>query len=102
VDTSEVKNDVSPRLILLLVHDTDLPCLAHLPALILVESHAYPAPAAFANASAIHPLFAARWFTMLSKKIVTAYGLFRNGGVKKVYDYSWHRLQMLARVHMRY
>ncbi len=36
---------------------------------------------------------------MLSKKVVTAYGLFRDGGVKRVYDYSWLRLQMLARGH---
>ena len=36
---------------------------------------------------------------MLSKKVATAYGLFRDGGVKKVYDYSWLRLQMLARGH---
>ena len=33
---------------------------------------------------------------MLSKKVATAYGLFRDGGVKKVYDYSRIRLQMLA------
>lgn len=30
---------------------------------------------------------------------MTAYGLFRDGGVKKVYDYSWLRLQMLAKGH---
>jgi FkbM family methyltransferase len=74
-------------------------CLAHLPAFILVRSHAYPASAAFANASSILTLFAGRWLAMLSKKVVTAYGLFRDGGVKKVYDYSWLRLQMLARGH---
>jgi FkbM family methyltransferase len=36
---------------------------------------------------------------MVGKKVATAYGLFRDGGVKKVYDYSWLRLQMLARGH---
>ena len=36
---------------------------------------------------------------MLGRKIATAYGLFRDGGVKRVYDYSWVRLQMLARGH---
>jgi FkbM family methyltransferase len=81
-------------------HDMDRSHLAHLPALILVTSHACPAPAAFANASTIQPLFPGRWFAMLGKKVATAYGLFRNGGVKKVYDYSWLRLQMLARGHM--
>src|ERR1700733_13178752 len=74
-------------------------CLAHLPALILVRSHAYRASTAFANASSLHPFFAGRWLTMLGKKVATAYGLFRNGGVRKVYDYSWLRLQMLARGH---
>jgi FkbM family methyltransferase len=36
---------------------------------------------------------------MLSKKVVTAYELLREGGVKKVYDYSRLKLQILARGH---
>jgi FkbM family methyltransferase len=38
---------------------------------------------------------------MLSEKVATAYGLFRDGGVKKVYDYSRLRLQMLAHGHKK-
>ena len=38
---------------------------------------------------------------MLGRKIATAYGLFRDGGVKRVYDYSWVRLQMLAQGHKK-
>jgi FkbM family methyltransferase len=38
---------------------------------------------------------------MLSKKVATAYHLFRDGGVKKVYDYCWLRLQMLAKGHKK-
>jgi FkbM family methyltransferase len=33
---------------------------------------------------------------MLGKKVATAYGLFREGGIKRVYDYSRVRLRMLA------
>jgi FkbM family methyltransferase len=36
---------------------------------------------------------------MLKKKIRTAYRLFREGGVKKVHDYAWLRLQVLAKGH---
>lgn len=73
--------------------------LAHLPALILVRSHEDSAPTAFAIASVIYSPFPGGRLTMLSKKVATAYGLFRDGGVKKVYDYSWLRLQLLARGH---
>jgi FkbM family methyltransferase len=36
---------------------------------------------------------------MLKRKAGTAYELFREGGFKRIYDYSWLRLQMLARGH---
>ncbi len=36
---------------------------------------------------------------MLKKKLLTAYRLFSEGGVKNVYDYSWVRLQVLAKGH---
>ena len=36
---------------------------------------------------------------MLKKKVLTAYKLFSEGGVKNVYDYSWVRLQVLAKGH---
>ena len=36
---------------------------------------------------------------MLRKKIETAYGLFRKGGVKKVYDYSWLTWQIKTKGH---
>jgi FkbM family methyltransferase len=60
-----------------------------------VNKHACSAPAPFANTSDAQPL-SARWFAVLGRKVATAYELFRNGGVKQVYDYSWLRLQMLA------
>jgi FkbM family methyltransferase len=36
---------------------------------------------------------------MLSRKVATAYGLWREGGIKKIYEYSWLRLQVLAKAH---
>lgn len=36
---------------------------------------------------------------MLTKKIRTAYRLFHEGGVRRVYDYAWLRLQVLAKGH---
>lgn len=36
---------------------------------------------------------------MLKKKWNTAYALFREGGAKRVYDYVWLRLQVLAKGH---
>ena len=37
--------------------------------------------------------------TGLKKRVVTAFRLFRNGGVRNVYGYSWLRLQVLAKGH---
>jgi FkbM family methyltransferase len=36
---------------------------------------------------------------MLKKKWMTARGLFREGGIRGVYEYSWRRLQVLAKGH---
>jgi FkbM family methyltransferase len=36
---------------------------------------------------------------MLKKKMKTVYDLFREGGVKKLYDYFWLRLQVFAKEH---
>ena len=37
--------------------------------------------------------------SMLKRKVVTAFRLFRDGGVKNVYGYSWRRLQVLTKGH---
>jgi FkbM family methyltransferase len=36
---------------------------------------------------------------MLKRKMMTVYGLFREGGIEKVYEYLWLRLQILAKGH---